>query len=346
MGKNTQNNQNRDLLDTQRTQSANSYNPTIYNANNDLQDARKNSTDLYSQIKNKYSDPNSFLPSGMTPDSSGWFSNPNGSGASASAAFDPNGDFASARKGYQGFADTGGAENYSEAKGNYENFANTGGVDVTALRNRATAVIPSFYKAYSDQAKTRANTQGGYSPGFDAQQEELGREQGREGFNASRQVEGDIADKVQAGKEFGTTGLYNIGSGENQNSLAGLGGLENIGQAGQQNAQFNAGLADNAAGRNLSFQQAMAQLYQKNQGDAAAGLQGLYSSSPGALNSAYSNLYRGIEGNDQNQLANISQRSQIKNKSWTDYIQSIVGAGGGIAEGLVSPGSGQKMKYA
>lgn len=106
------------------------------------------------------------------------------------------------------------------ARAGYEDFARGGGVDATAMR-RANTIIPSFYKSYKDSAARRANTQGGYSPGFDAQQEEIGRAAGREGFNSARETEGDIARLTQSGR------------------LAGLGGLTNLGGMETQNNQFN-----------------------------------------------------------------------------------------------------------
>src|SRR5688500_7089625 len=96
------------------------------------------------------------------------------------------------------------------ARGAQEEFCKTGAGDANAMR-RANTMIPAFYDAYKSSAARRANTQGGYSPGFDAQQAEIGRQAGREGFNSARQTEGDIARLTQSGRLAGAGGLTNLG---------------------------------------------------------------------------------------------------------------------------------------
>lgn len=335
MGKNTQQNQNRSLLDEQRNRVSGSYNPLINQGMTDYNKSKDEDNTLRQSIQDRYSNPNSFMPAGMTPNESGWFNSPY-SGQSdgkftGGASFDPTGDFASARKGYQGFADTGNAGDFEEARGAYRDFVNNGGIgegDAQAMRSRATDQIPAFYDAYKNSAARRANTQGGYSPGFDAQMAELGRQKGREGFAASRQIEGDIASMRQGGREFGASGLGNISGQISGNRLAGLGGLTNIGQAGQQNAQFNAGLGESNLARNQAFQGHLADLYSSNQRAGAAGLQNLYSSTPGASGQQYQQLMQALQGMYGNQLSNLGIRSGINNKSF-DWSR-LAGLAGGI----------------
>ena len=336
MGKNTQNQQNRSLLDTQRTQSEGGYNNFLGGVSNELGESRRNAASLSSQIRDRYSDPNNFMPAGLRPSSSGFFNLPEDSYGGGGSA---GGDYGSAKAGYQRFADTGGRENFADAESSYKNFINSGGVDATALRNRATAQIPAFYDAYRNSANRRANVQGGYSPGFDAQQAELGRQQAREGFNASRQVEGDIADKVQAGRMFGTTGMYNIGGATSGGKLSGLGGLKGIGDAEQQNAQFNAGLGESRSSRNQAMQLALQQMYQSGGLEGARGLQNLYSSAPGDVGQNLDAILRGMGQRDSSSLGNLGLRSGIRDKNWTDYLNQIIGAGGGIASGAFSGGA-------
>lgn len=350
MGKNTNNQTNRSLLDSQRTSADSSYGNFNSNANQDYENARSTAGRVGQGIETSYSNPNSFLPSGALPNSSGWFNNPTADSAGAYASFDPNGDFSKARTGYEGFANTGGRENYADSSDSYKNFVNNGGIgesEASAIRNRATAQIPAFYQAYSDANKRRSNVQGGYSPGFDAQQEELGREQGREGFNAERQVEGDIASMRQSGREFGTSGLYGIDSSVAGNKLAGLGGITNIGQAGQQNEQFNAGQSQQNnqfnTSKNAAFQDAMTKLYTQNNQNATAGLQNYYSSSPGDRDSSRASILAGLGEQTGNQLQNLGLRSNIQDRTWQDYLTQIIGAGAGGLAGL-GGGTNSKIK--
>jgi len=135
---------------------------------------------------------------------------------------------------------------FGSARSGYEDFAKTGGVDGTALRNRATAQIPAFYDAYKSNAKRRMGQQGGYSPGFDAQMAEIGRQAGREGFNASRQVEGDIAEMTQQGRLAGLGGLTNLGGMETDlnrfNSSGQFGADEGNANRRQSASQFDQGI--------------------------------------------------------------------------------------------------------
>lgn len=334
---NSQNRTQRGLLDNQRGSTNAGYDQFLDTFRGKMGSTIDESRDLRNQIRDKYTA--GFMPEGLKPNASGWFdtSSMPGMGGVNSAAFDPNGDFASARKGYQGFADTGGRENYADAEGAFKGFVNNGGIgesEANALRARATAQIPAFYGAYKNAAQRRANVQGGYSPGFDSQMEELGREQARQGFGASRQVEGDIADKRIQGREFGASGLAGIGRDVSGNQLSGLGGLTNIGQAGQQNAQFNAGLNESASGRNQALQLALLGMYGDSGKAGAAGLSNLYSSAPGDVGQYLQNYLAGLGGQSNANLANLGQRGQIQDRSFLDYLPGLVGAAGGIMGGI------------
>lgn len=268
---------------------------------------------------------NTFMS--QNPNSSGWFDLPNDGGGYSSAG----GDFGLAKKTYGDFAETGGmnSQDFNDARSGYGDFARTGGVDATALRQRATAQIPSFYDAFKRQSQTRNNVQGGYGPGFDQQQLELARQAGREGFNASRQVEGDIADKVQAGRMYGISGQAGLGQLGQQGRLAGASGLTNIGGMEQQNNQFNAGLGESRNARNLGAQMTLAQMYQQGGQFSAGQMQNLYGMQNANYNSAQDRLLAGAGGLTQAQL-NALQLRQGTGGSGINW-GAIAGAAGAAA---------------
>lgn len=247
---------------------------------------------------------------GLTPNSSGWYDLPSDytQGPSLSAGSQAaGGDFSAAKAGYTDAANTGFASNYDKAQGTFDNLASTGGIDATAIRNQENAIIPSFYSQYKAQSANRANTQGGYSPGFDSQQEEMARQAGIQGFNASRQTEGDIAKLQQQGIEAGGSGQLSIASGETGNKLTGLGGLTNIGGMEQQNNQFNAGLdqsnnqfnansTNSYSNRNLAATLQLQQQGQSGRQFSASQLQDLHNSDVSQSNNANSNILAGMGG--------------------------------------------------
>lgn len=330
---NKQNNVNRNLLDTQRTGADTAYNGFLPGIGADVSTARQNANSLRPDLIAKYSNNNNFLPAGMTPNAKGWFDIPGGGG----------GDYSQAAGGYSKFAETGGVnrEDFNPALDSYKDFMKSGGVDPTALRQRATAIIPSFYDAYKRNAATRASVQGGFAPGFDAQMAEIGRQQGREGFNASRQVEGDIADKIQQGRMFGTSGygglMTNITGMEQQGKLAGLGGLTNIAQAGDANAA-----------RQQQLQLAMAKMYQEGGLSSAAGLSNIYGQDLASKNTGISQYLAGLGGMTGNQLGNLGIRSSIKDRGF-DWGKALgvlggIAGGGGNFGGNAAGGDGASTK--
>jgi hypothetical protein len=331
MSNNKQNTVNRNLLDTQRTGASNQYQDFLKGTGNALDTSRNTGRELSDQIRNMYGNSNNFMPSGMTPNASGWFNLPDVGGG--------GGDFGAAKSGYQNFANTGGINrgDWDPALGSYKNFINTGGLgesDKEALRARATSMIPSFYDAYKRNAERRSNVQGGYSPGFDAQMAELGRAKAREGFNASRQVEGDILDRVLQGKQFGTSGYGNLASTiagmEQSGKLAGLGGLKDI-------AGTEASLGEARAGRNLSAQMGLAEMFQRGGLASAEGLSNLYRSAPGDVGQNMQAWLEAMRGKTGNELGNIGTRTGIKDQSWFDYLPQILGTGSAIAGGFWNP---------
>src|SRR4051794_9235149 len=330
---NKQNNVNRGLLDTERNRAN-----TQYQGFNDQQQQQQNTYNSNAagtrqSTIDRYSNNNNFLPPGMAPNSNGFFNLPAGSSAAG-------GDFSSAKKGYQNLADTGGVnrEDFSPALESYRGFMTGGGLsagDVSNMRYRATSQIPSFYSALKNSMARRSNVQGGYSPGYDAQTQEMGREASRQSYDASRQAESDIADKIQQGREFGTAGYGNLMSditGKEQGGrIAGLGGLTNIGQAEQQNNQFNTSQGN-------AMQQALMEAYQRGGITNAAGMSDVMHSDVGQYQNAVQNRLAGMGGQSNANLGNIGQRQQIQDRHWYDMIPQMVGAAGGVMGGLGTMG--------
>lgn len=347
---NKQNNNNRTLLDAQRGNVGGQYQDFISGARRDVDQARGDDKNLRDDLYNRYTSNNNFMPTGMTPNSKGWFDLPEdasgiGSGSAA------GGDFSQAKAGYGKFAETGGInrEDFNPALDSYKGFMSNGGVgasEADAWRHRATSMVPAFYDKFKNSLQRRSNVQGGYSPGFDSQMAEIGRQAGREGFEASRGVEADIADKMQQGRMFGTSGygslMSDITGKEQSGRLAGLGGLKGIGDSEQSNSQFNAGLGEQRAGRNQQMQQFLQEMFSSGGKANAAGLQGLYSSAPGASGQAQGNLLSGLGGMSQNDLSNLAMRLGIKDRSWMDLLPALTGVAGSAFGAFSNPSSGRK----
>jgi len=312
---NKQNNTNRSLLDQQRGTATGMYQDFLKGVGGDLSSAREGSNALRGQIAQRYSDSNNFMPSGLKPNSSGWFDLPNSGGGSGGA------DFSNARSGYQKFADTGG--DFDESRAAVKSI----GFNPEALRLRTSSIIPSFYQGYKNQLARRNSVQGGYSPGFDSSMSEIGRQAGREGFNASRQVEGDIADKELGASQARASGLTNIDQLIQSGKLSGLRGLESIGQT-------EASLGESAANRNQAMQLALQKMYQEGNMSSASGLMDLYRSAPGDVGQSLQAYLSGLGNMSGNQLQNLSTRSQIQDRSWLDMIPGLVGAAGGVFAGM------------
>jgi len=227
------------------------------------------------------------------------------------------------------------AGDFGSARAGYENFASTGGVDGTALRQRATAQIPGFYNNYKQAAQRRSSVQGGYSPGFDAQQAEIGRQAGREGFEASRQVEGDIADKTQMGKLQGLSGLTNLGGMDQQLNMYNQGQNQSLGMFNssqrQANNQFNAGLSDRALDRSQQDRQFGAEFGEGQRQFNSRGWAGLNDQDfqrTGRNQGAY---LQGIGGRNNAALGALGYRQA----SSPDRMGQLIGMGGQLGASAI-----------
>lgn len=204
------------------------------------------------------------------------------------------------------------------ARGTYEDFSKTGGVDATAMR-RANTMIPAFYDAYKQSAARRANTQGGYSPGFDAQQAEIGRQAGREGFNSARQTEGDIARLTQSGRLAGAGGLLGLGNMETENNQFNTSGAFNAAE-GNANRRQSAGQFDRGMGlEEANFNEGRRRYNQ-------SGLDDVYGRDRDDYYRNMDNYLQGASGRSNNAQGLIGNRTEPTSR-WGAIGKGLLGAG-------------------
>jgi hypothetical protein len=94
----------------------------------------------------------------------------------------------------------------------FTDFANTGGyspMDISNIRSRAISPIRGIYAGANREVDRQRSLQGGYSPGYGVLKSRMAREQSSALSDASTNVEGMIAQLRNAGKQYGTTGLFN-----------------------------------------------------------------------------------------------------------------------------------------
>lgn len=227
------------------------------------------------------------------------------------------------------------------ARGTYEDFSRTGGVDATALRRRATAQIPAFYDQYKQSAQRRANVQGGYSPGFDAQQAEIARQAGREGFNASRQVEGDIAQMVQQGRLAGASGLMGLGGMETDlnkfNTSGAFSAAEGNANRRQSAGQFDAGLGLDWARFGEGQNQFGAEFGEGQRRYNTSGLAGLYGNDIENYYRNLDNYYKGISGRAGNAQNLIFNRTEPQSN-----VGKFIGGLAGLGTSIIGMGRGSR----
>lgn len=215
------------------------------------------------------------------------------------------------------------------ARGTYEDFSKTGGVDATAMR-RANTLIPSFYDAYKSSAQRRMNTQGGYSPGFDAQQAEIGRQAGREGFNSARQTEGDIARLTQSGRLAGASGLLGLGQMETQNNQFNTSGrfsaAEGNANRRQGANQFDTGMDLERARFGEGQRQFGAEFGEGQRRFNASGIADMYGRDDENYYRNMDNYLRGIQGRSGNVQNLLGMRTEPTSR-WSSIGRGIVGLG-------------------
>jgi hypothetical protein len=97
-----------------------------------------------------------------------------------------------------------------EAYAGYQQFARTGGFspeDLANIRARSISPVRAVYSNAQREVNRQRALQGGYSPGFQALQARMAREQSQGAADAYTDVEANIAEMVQKGKLAGLEGM-------------------------------------------------------------------------------------------------------------------------------------------
>lgn len=156
----------------------------------------------------------------------------------------------------------------ADAQTRFKQFADTGGfsdADLASIRARGVAPIRGIYANANRNLARQRSLQGGYSPGFGAASSRMAREMSEQLSAASTNVEADIADRVQSGRQFGLEG-YGRGA-QQENSLINQILTQNAG-ARNEAGRFNAGSANDAA---LQRERLRDSIYQSQSEDESRG---------------------------------------------------------------------------
>src|SRR5215204_1191143 len=100
------------------------------------------------------------------------------------------------------------------ARAGLNDFATTGGMSQAnreGIRRQATGFIPGAYKRLGQEADRSSVLQGGYGPGREALKGRLLRDQAGAFSNANIGAENMIADQVRQGRQYGISGLGEMG---------------------------------------------------------------------------------------------------------------------------------------
>jgi hypothetical protein len=209
----------------------------------------------------------------------------NGYGVSG---FGGGGSFSSPAYGYfQNLAEKGGGLSLdpeaqgaiSSALGHYSQFADDGGFSPQAIQDlRARAIAPTraVYANAQNNIDRQRSLQNGFSPNYTAATAKMARNLSSQISDANVNADASIAQMVQQGKEFGTSGLSSTGLQEGQlksaidqfNSGMKLSGAQ--GMAGLDEFGANLGYNYDALGVNarLGSLDAMSKLYGTTPGAA------------------------------------------------------------------------------
>jgi hypothetical protein len=137
----------------------------------------------------------------------------------------------------------------------FGDFAKTGGYtpnDLSNIRGRANSPLAAVYANANREVDRSRALQGGYSPGFGVLKARMARDMSQGLSDSSRNTEGMIAQMVNQGKQFGTSGLLSAyGTAPGATGQAGQLALGSTGQRlqgeGLQQEQFR----NQMAGREL-----------------------------------------------------------------------------------------------
>ena len=225
---------------------------------------------------------------------------------------------------FRGFADNPFKDidvNRFRGGGVFDEFAKTGGLsdaDTSNIRARGTRTIPAYFDSLRDEMGRRAQISGA-GPSYSSSLARLARDQSRGAQNAASDVEYEIMDRRNRGRQWGAEGMH---SSERA-----------LGEYGSANRRFGLEGALRAAGMGGDWDL-------RNSGmnmQALQGLQGLRGQIPAEQFALYDRILQnmgqrgGLAGN------NIRQRADYDpNQSWFDRLMKIWG---GVQEGASSYGS-------
>lgn len=262
---------------------------------------------------------------------------------------------------YRRFAETGGIdpEDYGYSRGKYQEFINSkgltdenrrrirgGGVYDEAIgqyglrgkdwaadtRARATSGGSSLYSGLRSELDRSRAVQGGYSPGYNAQIEKMGRDRSRAIDEANLAAELGISDAITSDRQWGAQGMSGaeqaLAGLESQNVLGGLSGLSGLYGQRQQGRLAGMGGMGDIAGAKVGLLNS---------------LRGLRTDTPGEVALAQGGYESGLGMGANQRSNNLNQRMQYNpNLSTLDKINQIAGiaapfvsafAGGGIPGG-------------
>lgn len=103
----------------------------------------------------------------------------------------------------------------SEAGGTYRDFANTGGVTAgqqAETRKQAQGNVASIFDSLKQNLARRKAIQGGYSPGYGANEATLGREASAASSSAVNQANLGLLEMIRQGRLAGAGGLAGLSS--------------------------------------------------------------------------------------------------------------------------------------
>lgn len=255
---------------------------------------------------------------------------------------------------FQNFAQGGGNVGFdpeaqgaiSDALGSYRNFVQTGGFspqDIADMRARAISPTRAVYQNALQNVQRQRALQP-YSPNAIAAQAKMARDVGQNISDANVNANAAIAQAVQQGKEFGTSGLSTTGLNEaqikaaidqfNQSmKMSGAQGMSGLDQFAAQLQQAYDQLGFQYANMNANTGLGYDTLATGNALKGMAGATDLYGTVPGESRLAAGNLMDvlGLENTSLNNPAGGVNTTQNTPMTAMDYMQMF---GSGIDTGM------------
>lgn len=311
MGNSSQNRTN-SLLDQQRKDSQSRYNPI--NAQNQSRSNQQYS-DAQSQIPGLRGSYQNFADTGGIPDSEiNQFRSSFGGGGAGGGSSVAN-----------SLASGGGIDEskFGGALAGYQEFASGGGgVDAEGIRARSNRVIPSFYKNMTNEAERRKLVNP-YAPSFDAEAASRARQAGQQTQENVRDTETGISELVSKNRQFGISGLGDLNS-----RIQGMVQQGKIAGGSQQIA--NAGLAESAAARRQSGEEAILSSRERGRMAGLSGLESQYQTANQNAGQYQDRSLSGVNSQSGSEINNISSR-QNTTPWWQTALNSATGAAGAYA---------------